>query len=103
MNDSPKAPLTAIIADDEPLARAYLKELLAAHPEINLVGEAANGLDTVKATQSLNPDILFLDIQMPKLNGFELIKILKKDGWVDHRQTTHGIALNKRLDDRTAF
>ena len=38
---------------------------------------------------------------LPALNGFELIKLLKKDGWIEHRQTTHGIALRKRLDDRT--
>jgi predicted RNA binding protein YcfA (HicA-like mRNA interferase family) len=38
---------------------------------------------------------------IPALNGFELIKLLKKDGWIEHRQTTHGIALRKRLDDRT--
>jgi len=38
---------------------------------------------------------------LPALNGFELIKLLKRDGWVEHRQTTHGIALRKRLDDRT--
>jgi predicted RNA binding protein YcfA (HicA-like mRNA interferase family) len=39
--------------------------------------------------------------KIPALNGFELIKILKKDGWIEHRQTTHGIALKKRIDDRT--
>lgn len=38
--------------------------------------------------------------KIPALNGFELIKILKKDGWVEHRRTTHGIALKKRVDDR---
>ena len=39
--------------------------------------------------------------KIPSLNGFELIKLLKKDGWVEHRQTTHGMALRKGVDDRT--
>ena len=67
---------TAILVDDEELARAVLKEHLAAHPEVQVVAECANGFEAVKAATELKPDLMFLDIQMPKLDGFEVLELL---------------------------
>lgn len=67
---------TAIIVDDEELARAVVKEHLAAHPEIQVVAECPNGFDAVKFCTDLKPDLMFLDIQMPKLDGFEVLELL---------------------------
>ncbi len=67
--------MRVIIVDDEDLARALVREYLAAHADIELVAECANGFDAVKAITELNPDLVFLDIQMPKLNGFEVVEL----------------------------
>jgi len=64
------------LIDDEDLARAVLREHLAAYPGIEIIGECANGFEAVKAVTELRPDLLFLDIQMPKLNGFEVLELL---------------------------
>ncbi len=66
----------AVIVEDEELARGVLRELLADHREIEIVGEYANGFEAVKHVPELKPDILFLDIQMPKLDGFEVLELL---------------------------
>jgi two-component system, LytTR family, response regulator len=71
--------VTAIIADDESLARSYLREMLLAYPEIEVVGECANGLSAVEMVQEKRPGLLFLDIQMPKLDGFEVLQALEAD------------------------
>ena len=67
--------LRVIIVDDEDLARALVREFLAAHADIEIVAECANGFDAVKAITELDPDLVFLDIQMPKLNGFEVLEL----------------------------
>ncbi len=76
------APLTAVVVDDEPLAREVLRELLGRDPAVRIVAECANGFDAVKAVADLVPDIVFLDIQMPKLDGFEVLSLLprREDG-----------------------
>lgn len=68
--------LTALVVDDEELARQLLKELLSAHAEITVVGECTNGLEAVKAVALHKPDILFLDVQMPKLTGFDVLELI---------------------------
>jgi len=68
--------LRAIIVDDEELARAALREVLAPHTEIEVVAECANGFEAVKAVSELKPDLLFLDVQMPKLDGFEVLELV---------------------------
>lgn len=68
--------LTAIIVDDEELARSLIREYLASHPEITIIAECANGFEAVKVVTELKPNLMFLDIQMPKLNGFEVIELL---------------------------
>lgn len=72
-----KANITAIIVDDEMLARSIIREYLAARPEVTVVAECANGFEAVKAVAELKPDLMFLDIQMPKLSGFEVIELLE--------------------------
>jgi len=68
--------MRVLIVDDEVLARAVLRELLASHPEVEVVGEAGNGFEAVKLAEELAPDLLFLDIQMPKLSGFEVMELV---------------------------
>ena len=68
--------LRAVIVDDEELARGYLRELLRGHAEIEIAAECANGFDAVKAIGESSPDVLFLDVQMPKLDGFEVLELI---------------------------
>ncbi len=68
--------MRAILVDDEELARGYLRELLGAHPEIEIAGECGNGFEAVKAIGELRPDLVFLDVRMPKLDGFEVLELL---------------------------
>jgi two-component system, LytTR family, response regulator len=69
----------AIIIDDEPAARRLMKNLLQEHSDIvNVVAEAGNGSEAIKKIEELNPDLIFLDIQMPDLTGFEVIERLKR-------------------------
>lgn len=66
--------LTALIADDELLARRLLGEYLKRHADIEIVAECENGLDAAKQISNLTPDLVFLDIQMPKLTGLEVLE-----------------------------
>lgn len=66
----------ALLIDDEPLARELLRVLLQPYKEIEVIGECSDGFDGFKAIQDLNPDLIFLDIQMPRLNGFEMLELL---------------------------
>jgi two-component system LytT family response regulator len=67
--------MRVIIVDDEDLARGLVREFLGQHADIEIVAECANGFDAVKAITELDPDLVFLDIQMPKLNGFEVVEL----------------------------
>ena len=71
--------LRVVIVDDEPLARAMLREFIAAHPGVDVVAECANGFEAVKAVAEVNPDLVFLDVQMPKLSGFEVLELIGRD------------------------
>jgi two-component system, LytTR family, response regulator len=71
--------IRAIIVDDEDLARQVVRELLEVHPEIEIAAECANGFEAVKAVTEIKPDLLFLDIQMPKLDGFEVLELIGTD------------------------
>ena len=68
--------MTAIIADDEPLARERVRSLLKDEPDVEIVAECADGAQALKETQKRQPDLLFLDVQMPRLNGFEVLEAL---------------------------
>ena len=72
-------PLRLAIVDDEELARRMLREFLASMPDIDIVAECANGFEAVKAVADLHPDVMLLDVQMPKLNGFEVIELVGRD------------------------
>jgi len=72
-------PLRVLIVDDEEPARTLLREYLTAAGGVLIVGECRNGFEAVKAVNDLGPDLLFLDIQMPKLNGFEVLELLGRD------------------------
>src|SRR5438128_912984 len=64
------------IVDDEELARRILRELLAEHGDVEIVAECANGFEAIKAAAELTPDLLMLDIQMPKLDGFDVLELV---------------------------
>ena len=67
-------PLRALVVDDEPLARETIRRLLAQDPEIELLGECSSGVEAVRSLQETSPDILFLDVQMPEVDGFEVLR-----------------------------
>ncbi len=71
--------LRTLLVDDEPLALALLRSHLNAIPEIEIVAECSNGKQAIDATMELAPDLMFLDIEMPGLNGFDVVKKLQAD------------------------
>ena len=71
--------LRVAVVDDEPLARAVLCEFLASEPNVEVVAQCANGFEAVKAVSELTPDLLLLDVQMPKLDGFEVLDLVGRD------------------------
>lgn len=74
--------ITTLIVDDEAPARALLREFLADYPQFVVAAECANGYEAVKAVSEHRPDLLFLDIQMPKLDGFEVLELLDRKPYV---------------------
>jgi two-component system LytT family response regulator len=68
-----------VIVDDEPLARAVLREYAGEDPRIEIAADCANGFEAVKAVAELKPDLVLLDVQMPKLDGFEVLELLGRD------------------------
>lgn len=67
-----------IIIDDEPLARSIVKDYLQAFDDAELVAECNDGFDGLKSIQQFQPDLIFLDVQMPKINGFEMLELIEK-------------------------
>ncbi len=68
--------LKVLIVDDEPLARENLRILLETQPDIEIVGECGNAVEAIGAVHKLRPDVLFLDIQMPRISGLEMVGML---------------------------
>ena len=68
--------LTVLICEDEPLARDTLRDFIATRPELQLVGEAADGLQALKMIRALSPQLIFMDIQMPELTGLDVVRQL---------------------------
>lgn len=71
--------LRVLVVDDEPLARERVRTLLTSDPEVEVVGECTSGLEAVRAIAELTPDIVFLDVQMPGADGFEVLRQLPRD------------------------
>jgi len=71
--------IRTLIVDDEDLARQILREYLRSETDIDVVAECSNGFDAVKAVAEHKPDLLFLDVQMPKLDGFEVLELLDRE------------------------
>ena len=72
-------PLRLVIVDDEALARAVVREYASADPSLEILAECANGFDAVKAVAEHKPDLVLLDVQMPKLDGFEVLELIGTD------------------------
>src|SRR5215470_18873978 len=66
--------IRALIVDDEPIARGNLRALLRGYPDVDLVGECGSGAQAVRLIQADPPDLLFLDVQMPEVSGFDVLK-----------------------------
>ena len=71
--------LRIVVVDDEPLARSVIREYVDADPRLEIVAECGNGFDAVKAVADHKPDVVLLDVQMPKLDGFEVLELLGRD------------------------
>jgi two-component system LytT family response regulator len=79
MTEAPSSRLRVAIVDDEALARSVLREYLTASADVDIVAECQNGFEAVKVVSELHPDLLFLDVQMPKLDGFEVLELVGRD------------------------
>jgi two-component system LytT family response regulator len=77
MTDSPM--IRVLLVDDEPLAREMLREMLQGDSQVVIVGESCNGTEALEAISAHSPDLLFLDVQMPELGGFDVLEALGKD------------------------
>jgi two-component system LytT family response regulator len=82
MTPTATGPLRTLIVDDEALARALVREYLQGHADVEVLGECENGLDAVRQIGALAPDLVFLDIQMPRLTGLEVLELTGRRGGV---------------------
>ena len=71
--------IRTLVADDEPIARARMLALLRDEPDIELIGECASGREAIATVQKESPDLLFLDIQMPEVDGFEVLHGIRQE------------------------
>jgi two-component system, LytTR family, response regulator len=71
--------LRVLIVDDEPRARSLLRKMIVSDPTIEIVGECPNGYEAIEMTRAMKPDLMFLDVQMPKLSGFDVLAELRKE------------------------
>jgi two-component system LytT family response regulator len=71
--------IRVLVADDEPLARRGVRQMLAPHADVRVVGESRNGAETLRALDALKPDLLFLDVQMPEMDGFAVLRARRAD------------------------
>ncbi len=74
--------IKTILIDDEPLARSIIKDYLKAYPQIAIVDECNDGFEGIKAIAEYQPDLIFLDVQMPKINGFEMLELIEHPPFV---------------------
>src|SRR4051812_39589909 len=70
--------LRTVIIEDEPLARDLLRAFLKEHTNFKIVAECANGFEGLKAIQELKPDVIFLDVEMPKVSGLEMLELVEE-------------------------
>ncbi len=77
MTNSPR--IRVLLVDDEPLAREMLREMLQGDPQVEIVGESCNGREALEAIRTEAPDLIFLDVQMPEVGGFDVLASLEKD------------------------
>ncbi len=78
MGNAPEPSRRVLIADDEAPARAVLREMIAARPRLELVGEATDGVEAVELAAARSPEVVFLDVRMPRLDGFEVLELLDR-------------------------
>jgi two-component system LytT family response regulator len=76
MSSEPTAKIRTVLVDDEQLARQVLREFISVHADLEIAAECTNGFEAVKAVSEQKPDLLFLDVQMPKLDGFEVLELI---------------------------
>ena len=79
MSSESQKKIRAVLVDDEQLARQVLREFVAAHADLEIVAECGNGFEAVKAVAEQKPDLIFLDVQMPKLDGFEVLELIGRE------------------------
>jgi two-component system, LytTR family, response regulator len=75
----PEQRLRVLLVDDEPLANAGLRALLASHHDVDVIGEANGGSDAIQAITTLRPDLVFLDVQMPRVDGFAVLRAVSAE------------------------
>ena len=77
---SAQAPIRVLVVDDEPLAREKIRGMAADDPELRIVAECTNGAEAIEAVQTIRPDLILLDVQMPEVGGFAVLEALKDEG-----------------------